>query len=142
MKKKSLIIAIITMFVLPFTVFAATSSVKTLDAVSTDTGIRFNGTTDSGILAVSCSLYDKDDNDLDFVSVQVEDNKFDGKFTVANGKYTIKCANYEGGAILEKKIQVNASTTAPATGDNIILYVLLFGISLTAIVITKNKINE
>lgn len=139
--KKSIFVLIIGLIVLPFTVFAATSGVKTLDAVSTNTGIRFNGTTDDGILAASCTLYDKDNNDIDFVSVPVSSNAFEGTFTIANGKYTVKCANYDGGTIVEKEVTVTGSVTAPATGDNITIYLILLGLSISGIVLTKKKIN-
>ena len=101
MKKISLFIISI-LFLIPLGVFALPEypKVLTLDASSNDKFVNYSGTTEDGSLAVMCKLYDSEDNELDKLSTAVEDNNFEGTFTVsASGDYEVACANYEGGEI-------------------------------------------
>ena len=144
MKKK--LILLLAVFCLIPAVKAAELNVKTLSASNKDNTITYSGTTDEGVLAVSCSLFNSKDEEIDISSNSVDNSKFEGKFTVSkNDTYTVKCANYEGGKI------ISASTEAkevknPQTGDNIVKFLMIGAISVVGIVglgiyIKKNSLD-
>ena len=87
---------------------------------------------EDGSYAVMCKLY-KGEEELDLLSSAVDSNNFEGEFTVtSNGEYKVACANYEGGEITEKKVEVT-EVKNPKTSDKIMLYVSLAIISLIGV---------
>lgn len=134
MKKRIITVLLAVTLLIPV-VKAAELNVKTLEVKNDNGTLKYSGTTDEGVLAVSCSLFNSKDEEIDISSNQVDDNKFDGTFTVTKGdKYTVKCANYEGGKIVTATEEIKN----PATGDNLTNYIFLLTISIAGIVITKN----
>lgn len=131
MKKLGLLILLL---VLPFAVNAATSiNVKTLDASVSGTTINYNGEMEDGSVAVMCKLYDGD-NEIDYLSSQVNSNKFEGSFSVDNaGTYKLRCANYEGGEIKEVEVTTTENKTNPTTKDPIYTYIAIGAVALIVI---------
>jgi len=130
---KKLLLLLIAL--VPFTVHAAMAEleVKTLGATSENNVIKYNGEMEKDSVAVMCKLY-KGDDEVDYLSSEVNEHKFSGSFTVSeSGKYKISCANYEGGDIKSVDVEV-IEESAPATSDKIFGYVSLFLISVIAIV--------
>lgn len=124
---KKIITLLLAVVLLTPVVKAAELNVKTLEIKNDNGTLKYTGTTDEGVLAVSCSLFNSKDEEVDISSNQVNNNKFEGTFTVTKGDtYTVKCANYEGGKIITATEKVEN----PKTGDNIIIYggLLLVGI--------------
>lgn len=124
---KKLVTLLLAVVLLTPVVKAAELNVKTLEIKNDNGTLKYTGTTDEGVLAVSCSLFNSKDEEVDISSNQVNNNKFEGTFTVTKGDtYTVKCANYEGGKIITATEKVEN----PKTGDNIIIYggLLLVGI--------------
>ena len=144
MKKKLLTILLAVMLLTPV-IKAAELNVKTLTATLSNKTVKYSGTTDEGVLAVSCSLFYKDD-EIDISSNQVNNNKFEGTFTVSkDDEYIVKCANYEGGKIIEAKTtEKEEDKKNPSTGDNLIKYITILTISATGIVLSKKvkRISE
>ena len=132
MKKISLFVVAL-LLIIPLSVRAAEYKVVELNATNESGTIKYNGTMEAGSTAVMCKLYDSSSNELDLLSSAVENTKFEGSFTVSsNGTYKVSCANYEGGEITEKTVEVTGVKN-PKTGDNIIMYVSLGVIALLGI---------
>ena len=137
MKKISLLVLTILLLI-PFTVFAAaTPRVLTVDAEADGSTINYKGTTEDGVYAVMCKLYDSSDNEVDLLSSSVDNKKFEGSFSnVAAGTYTVSCARYEGGDIVSDDVTIaGALATNPKTSDNILTYVLILLASLAGVVL-------
>ncbi len=132
MKKLKLFIVSVLLLI-PFTVNAAEPKVTSLDAKVSKNEITYNGTMEDGSTAVMCKLYDSKSNEIDLLSTQVDSNKFEGSFTVSSkGTYKVSCANYEGGEITEKTVEV-IKVKNPKTGDKIVLYLVVGIISLVGV---------
>ena len=97
---------------------AATYDVLTVEASQASGVVSFSGTTETGVLAVSCSLNSKDGEELDFTSTAVSDDKFSGSFEIEEGDYDVKCANYDGGRIVVASVgeEVDSKENSPETG--------------------------
>lgn len=101
------------------------ADLKTLETKNDNGILKYSGTTEDGVLAVSCSLFNSKNEEIDISSNQVDNNKFEGSFTVTKGDtYTIKCADYEGGKIVSAQEEVKN----PSTGDKIMKSVLILGV--------------
>ena len=127
------LVVLLLLLIFPLTASAATSNVnvKTLDVSASGKTIKYNGEMENDSVAVMCKLYNSDNKEIDYLSSAVNNHKFEDTFTVSDtGKYTIYCANYEGGEILSKEVEVKEEQT-PETLDNIVTYVLIGGISLS-----------
>ena len=112
--KKSLVLIITLLLVIPLTVSAA--DVKTLDSTVEGKTIKFSGTTEDGITAVMCHLYDASDADVDKLSYPVDANAFDGEFTVTDdGEYKVSCARYEGGETTVSEVTVGDVQVTPTS---------------------------
>ena len=118
MKKLHLLatITIIFTIIAATPTFADTPKVLTVDAEITQT-ISYSGTTEEGVLAVSCGLYDAEDNELQFNSVAVLDEAFTGEFDADENAILIRCANYDGGAIVERALIIETDET-PTTEED------------------------
>ena len=135
---KKLVTLVLAVVLLTPIVKAVELNVKELTTKTDNGTIKYSGTTDEGVLAVSCSLFNSKEEEIDISSNQVNDNKFEGTFTVTKGDtYTVKCANYEGGKIVTATEKVNN----PATGDNVLTYVVVLTISTAGLLINK-KLKE
>ena len=99
--KKLYLFLISLLLIIPFSVYAATTPrVLTLTAKSSGTTINYEGTIEEGSHAVMCKLYNSDNQEIDLLSSAVDNKAFEGSFeNVEKGKYTVACANYEGGEI-------------------------------------------
>ena len=145
MKKISLLILAV-LFIVPISVFAAsTPRVLTLTAKSNGNTIEYNGTIEPGAYAVMCKLYNSSDEEVDLLSSQVSNEKFNGKFeNVAAGKYNVACARYEGGEVKKAEVIVE-STANPKTydagilGSIVLVVVSLAGIAAALIYLKKRK---
>ena len=121
MKKFSILLFSLFLFV-PFLVRAAENpNVLTLEASADGNTISYNGTMEDGSSAVMCKIYDSNNEEIDMLSSEVNDNSaFAGEFTVhANDEYKVSCANYEGGEIKSAEVTV---------GD-IVMYSLTFDLN-------------
>ncbi|MBR3329117.1 hypothetical protein IKG29_01125 [Candidatus Saccharibacteria bacterium] len=80
-------------------VSAVGNDVLTLEAEQDETTgeITFSGTTDEGVIAVSCSLTDKTGEEVFFGSTEVDAATFQGTFVMPVDGYSLSCANYDGG---------------------------------------------
>ena len=78
---------------------AVGNDVLTVEAEQDETTgeIVISGTTDEGVVAVSCSLLDQSENEVFFGSLEVDSAAFSGNFVAPVAYYTLKCANYDGG---------------------------------------------
>ena len=123
---KNKIILLVSLLLIVPTVKAAELNVKTVTTETSEGKIKYTGTTDEGVLAVSCSLF-KEDKEMDIASNQVNNNAFEGSFDVAGGTYTVKCANYDGGTIVSSE---KAEVKNPKKGDNVMKYVLILDFHL------------
>jgi len=97
--KKSYLLFVLLLLVFPLIVFAEEApKVLTLETSVEGSIVNFNGTTESGSHAVMCKLYNSDSEEIDRLSVAVNNLQFEGQFaTTEIGNYTVKCANYSGG---------------------------------------------
>ena len=133
MKKKISIVLLAVMLLTPV-IKASELNIKTLEAKNNNGILKYSGTTDEGVLAVSCSLFNSKKEEIDINSNQVNNNKFEGTFTITKSDtYTVKCANYEGGKIISAQEKINN----PATGDNIIIYSTLLIVSTIGLISIK-----
>lgn len=128
--KNIILITIVFIVVAPLIrVSAATSDVKTVSATISGTTISYSGTTDSGVVAVTCKLLDSSSNEIDLLSSAVSSNSFTGTFNVTTaGEYKVSCANYDGGTAVtvdvDDKVEItNIKITLknPTPGDKITL---------------------
>ena len=136
MKKISLLVLTI-LLLLPITIFAATTPrVLTVDAEADGSTINYKGTTEDGVYAVMCKLYDSSDNEMDLLSSSVDSKEFKGSFSnVAAGDYKVSCARYEGGEIVSDDVMVAGDVTAnPKTSDNVLTYVLILVVALAGVI--------
>ena len=130
---KKIILALV-LILLPITVLAANPKVESLSLTNSKGVITFKGEMEEGSLAVMCKLYSGDD-ELDLFSTEVNENKFEGSFTVVkNDTYTVYCANYEGGDIKSETIKVD-DVVNPKTGDNVYIYCVVLAVCIAAAVI-------
>ena len=116
MNKKYLLLFLLLL--LPLSVFAEEGeNVKTLEATKNNNTITFNGTTQDDVVAVMCKLYNDEDEEIEMLSVEVQNNKtFTGSFvTTETGDFTVACANYEGGNFVTADITVETLATLTVT---------------------------
>ena len=143
--KKFLLMIIGLLLLLPIGVLAAEApSVDTVTATISGDKITYSGTTVNDCVAVMCKLYNSNGDEITKYSSAVDEDKFNGEFTVtANGEYEVRCANYEGGEI--KSAKVTASEVKnPETGDKIYTYgiiggIALVGLGVVVVILTKKK---
>lgn len=96
---------------------AATSEIATLEASVSDKTVTVKGTTDSSktVYAVAIAVYDSEEVLQTIYSTDVTEHKFSASFTLANGTYLIKVANYEGGEFKETSVTVKDAEKTPDT---------------------------
>ena len=147
--KKLYLFLISLLLIIPFSVYAATTRrVLTLTAKSSGTTIYYEGTIEEGSHAVMCKLYNSDNQEIDLLSSAVDNKVFEGSFeNVEKGKYTVACANYEGGEIKNIDVTISEETTKnttsnPKTFDNIFMWISLLGISILGLLIVIFKLKK
>ena len=147
--KKLYLFLISLLLIIPFSVYAATTPrVLTLTAKSSGTTINYEGTIEEGSHAVMCKLYNSDNQEIDLLSSAVDNKVFEGSFeNVEKGKYTVACANYEGGEIKNIDVTISEETTKnttsnPKTFDNIFMWISLLGISILGLLIVIFKLKK
>ena len=117
MKKFLTLLTIFLIF--PMIVLAENDpDVATVTATISGNDISVEGTTINTAHAVMCKLYDDQETMLEMHSFEVTnannstDGTFSGQFSVnGNGTYTVTCANYEGGAIVEDTVEATNAIT-------------------------------
>ena len=140
---KKIILALLIL-IFPVTVFAAVPPIVSKLELSNNKGvIKFSGETalppeysnGEPAYAVMCKLFNSEEDQVDILSVEVNEDKFEGSFTVnKNDTYTVYCANYDGGEIKSETIKVD-DIVNPKTGDLIELYCLVFAFCIAALIL-------
>jgi len=103
--KKTMVLIFVLLLIIPLTVNA--EKVTSLETTVEGQTIKFTGTTEDGITAVACHLFNSDDEDLNQYSYPVDQNSFNGEFDVTeDGVYKVLCAKYEGGEITSEEVTV------------------------------------
>ena len=147
MKKIGLFLC--ALLILPLCTLAAENpAVKELNTKADGATISYNGTMEDGSFAVMCKLYNSKDEEIDLLSSAVDNNKFEGEFTVSVADtYTLACANYEGGEIKKVEVLVDKlidkttddkiedAKANPKTGDNYTLLTIILGTSIIGLII-------
>lgn len=112
MKKLKLFILTL-LLILPFSVLAISyPKVLTLTAEVDGNKINYSGTIENGSHAVMCKLYNSQDEEIDKLSVAVNNFEFEGMFTTTTtGNYKVACANYEGGEIKTTNVSIEEEPT-------------------------------
>ena len=119
MNKKSLLALLISAFIFPAIVNAADPEVSTLEPSVSDKVISYSGTVKNGSHAVMCKLLNSKSEEIDMLSSEVDSNKFSGSFEVTEaGKYSVSCANYEGGKFVTKEVEVSEDTDINVVAGN------------------------
>ena len=140
---KKILFLMICLFAIPTCILAANPSVKTLEMTNDSGTIKYNGTTEDGVYAVMCKLYNSKEEEIDLLSSSVENSKFEGSFTVSTSdNYKVACANYEGGEFKTVEVSVgkdDINTSNPKTYDNIGYYIAILGICVISGIVLMNK---
>lgn len=104
---------ILPVFALAFILIMPGSKIMAGTIASIDTNVKdgtvtVSGTADSGVLSVAIFVYDEaGDNMLQMKSVAVDsEQKFSEDFSLGDGKYLVKAADYEGGKFVETTVTV------------------------------------
>ena len=122
MKKKILFIFALIV-IIPFSVFADDAKVVNVVSNSSGSTIEYNGTTEDGVYAVMCKLYDSENNEIDQLSSAVDNKTFEGSFTnLSDGIYNLSCARYEGGEVKRVEVivgSVSGENSTVSDGTNV-----------------------
>lgn len=119
--KKKIILVFALLFILPLTA-KAEPNVNELDTYLEGNIILFSGTTIDSSHAVMCKLLNSQSEEIDILSVEVNNDGTNGAFNGAFmapevGNYTVACANYEGGTIVTDDVTVEEMTEFTVTFD-------------------------
>ena len=111
--RKSTLFIFALLLIIPFSVFAISyPKVLTLNADTDGNKINYSGTIENGSHAVMCKLYNSQDEEIDKLSVAVNNSEFEGMFiTTTTGNYKVACANYEGGKIEVISVSIKEDQT-------------------------------
>ena len=98
--------------VVPFAAHA--KEIKTINASQASGKVSVSGTAEAGTLAVAVMIYDESGKDLvAFETASVSDeNLYYAEISVAEGKYLVKVADYDGG-------DFKTATVSPAEQKNV-----------------------
>ena len=121
-KKVSLIvISVILMLalVIPSSkVYAANKKVNEVNASQANGKITVSGTVEDGMLAVAVQIVDSNGKLVTLETGEVDkDNKYNLVIEVPEGTYTVKVADYEGGAVVEKEVTTEKKTEETTKED-------------------------
>lgn len=134
------LLVMFTLLFVPLAVFAAEEpKVLTVTAEVEGSTIKYKGTTEDGITAVMCKLFDTTENAVDQLSSAVDAKTFEAAFeNVEKGTYKVACARYEGGDFVtseEVAVETVAPTNNPQTYDSgILTYIIILVVSVAFIV--------
>lgn len=117
------------------------ANISSLSTEVSNGTLKVSGTAEAGVLATAIMIFDESGTTLvQMETVSVGDDKnFTNTFSIANGTYLVKVADYEGGAFKEEKVtvkdgpaiptatQVVTETKSPKTADSAVWYVLAIG---------------
>lgn len=115
-KKISLIIilalALILVMVIPSNrVYALNKEVTSVNTAVENGKITVSGSVQDGMLAVAVQVFDEDDNLITIETGAIDSsNNYKVEIDVANGKYVVKVADYDGGQVVSKEVIVSDST--------------------------------
>lgn len=150
--KKSILVLIIILSIFTYIPNVHAAEVLSVNAEESTSGlIKVSGTVENTMVATAVMVYDESGTNLiTMKTTQVSDNNsFNASIKVASGNYVVKVADYNGGSYKTLALTPGSSASStnskvPATGDNIILYVVLSLVSITGLVglgiHTKKKI--
>ena len=134
---------------LAMTITASAKEIISVSAEAKDYKITVSGKTEAGTLACAVFVYDKTgENMLDMETCAVNaDNTFKYELSkkYEKGTYTIKVADYDGGAYKTTTVDVADAKVTPEnvtnTGDNslIIVFAGLMLLSASTFIILKKK---
>jgi len=138
---KKIIVILSLLFIFPITALAAeTPVISKLELTNENGVITYKGEVELPefsipAYAVTCKLYNSKDEEVDILSTEVTNLKFEGSFTVVkNDTYKVSCANYESGKINSETIEIK-DVVNPKTGDNMYIYCVVFAVCIAAVVI-------
>lgn len=113
-------------------------NITSLEAKAEEGKIVVKGKTETGVLAVTATVYDE--SGKNFITMQStdvdENNNYKLEIDVVKGNYLVKVADYDGGEFKTAKVTVATDKDNPKTGDNIVAYIITLVLSLTTIVLT------
>ena len=143
-------------------VFAASKKVNSVEVTQANGKVTVSGTVESGMLAVAVQVLDSNGNLVKLETGAVDaDNKYKVEIKLADGQYTIKVADYDGGEVATNQNNSNSenSTTTtdnttnpnnetskettvivnnsnnPSTGDKVMTFVGIFAAALAIMII-------
>ncbi len=104
--------------VVPFT--ARAKDIKTVNASEASGKVSVSGTAETGTLAVAVMVYDESGKDLiAFETASVSDeNLYYAEINVAEGKYLIKVADYDGGDFKTATVAPEEKKAIPAAPNS------------------------
>ena len=104
--------------VVPFT--ARAKDIKTINASEASGKVSVSGTAEAGMLAVAVMVYDESGKDLiAFETASVSDeNLYYAEINVAEGKYLIKVADYDGGDFKTTTVAPEEKKAIPAAPNS------------------------
>lgn len=128
-----LLIGLISIMFNPFSVNA--KSVPTLDVENNNNKFTVSGTIEPGVLAVAVLVYSGEDlMHMETCSTDNNNNySCELSKTFGIGDYIVKVADYDGGDYISKNISVTVNEDNPQTGDNIIISIIIGGLSILGI---------
>lgn len=119
-------------------------NITSLEAKAEEGKIVVKGKTETGVLAVTATVYDE--SGKNFITMQStdvdENNNYKLEIDVVKGNYLVKVADYDGGEFKTAKVTVATDKDNPKTGDNIVAYIITLVLSLTTIVLTTIYIKK
>lgn len=148
----------ILLLILAISFFLSIPSVSAYEALSVNASessngeITVSGTVENSMVAAAVNVYDASgENLITMRTTQInDDNTFSTQISLDAGTYIIKVADYNGGEYKSLTVTPGSNTTAtdiktPATGDNILVYILIGILSITGlscVVIYLKKVSD
>lgn len=103
------ILTLVMMLMIPVMNVSA-ANISKLSTEVEDKKLTVYGTAEDGVVAAAILVYDEAGTNLlqmETVSVS-DDHKFTNTFSIPNGTYTVKVADYDGGEFLSEKVTVKS----------------------------------
>ena len=138
------VLSLLVVVVLSVPTYAANAKVTALNASASGSTINVSGSVESTMVAAAISVYDEAGTTLVALKTTpiTDANTFSDSVTVSSaGIYTVRVADYDGGAYSETKVKVATATTtaaapstakAPKTAENPIFWVAFAFVGLAA----------
>lgn len=93
------------------------TEVETVAASGTNGSMTVSGSSQDGVYAVAILVYDSTDTLVAMTTCAASNNVYSTTISVPNGTYTVKAANYDGGAYATTTASVSAVTTPTTPTD-------------------------